>query len=422
MFSGIGGFRAGLTRAGGFQCVGHCEIDKYADRSYRAMYEIQENERFYPDATAINCSDFPEIDLICGGFPCQSWSVAGHRRFFDDDRGKLFFEIARIAEARKPAYLLMENVPGLLYAGKGAAFAVILSKLNELGYAVEWMVLNAAAFGVPQVRKRLFMFAYRDLRCAGKVFPVIGTTPVKLNQMIGGKQGYRVYDTSGAACTQTANGGGGGAKTGLYLVGYNRRDGVKGVRDTALTLNACDYKGINRNQTGNAVFVDLTAGHPKETELARCLTARYAQATLSNHRGERSGVLLIREATKKGYSEAVPGDGIKLGYEGCDGKRGRVGRGVSHTLTATGRHGVVEPSGERYGRIRKLVPRECLRLQGFSEEQIDKLLALMSDSQAYRQAGNAVCVNVAEAIGRKIRAMDEEVKRLDLKKTEGQAA
>ena len=409
MFAGIGGFRAGLTCAGGFQCVGHCEIDKYADASYRAMHDIQEWERFYPDAKAIDPADMPPFDLLCGGFPCQSWSVAGHRRFFEDARGTLFFEIARIADAKKIPYLLMENVPGLLYAEKGKSFAVILATLNELGYSVEWMVLNSAAFGVPQVRKRLFIFAYRDFRCAGKVFPLLGAKPKKLTQLIGGKQGYRVYDTDGAACTQTANGGGGGAKTGLYLVGFNRNDGITGVRDTALTLNASDYKGINRNQTGNAVFVDLTAGHPKETELARCLTAEYGRTSLSNHRGERSGVLMIREATKKGFAEAVPGDGVKLGYEGCAGKRGRVGRGVSHTLTATGRHGVVE----RTGRVRRLTPRECLRLQGFDETQIDKLLAITSDAQAYRQAGNSVTVNLIEAIGRKIREMDENLKRSD---------
>ena len=201
-------------------------------------------------------------------------------------------------------------------------------------------------------------------------------------------------------------------------MGFNRNDGVKGIRDTAITLNASDFRGINRNQTGNAVFVDLTAGHPKPTELARCLTAQYGKATLSHHKGERSGVLMIREDTKKGYAEALPGDGIKLGYEGCKGKRGRVGRGVSHTLTATGRHGVAE----RNGRIRKLMPRECLRLQGFDEEQIDRLLAVTSDCQAYKQAGNSVTVNVIEAIGRRIREVDEELKREDAEREQGEAA
>lgn len=111
MFAGIGGFRAGLTRAGGFQCVGHCEIDKYAEASYRAIHDIRKEERYYPDARAIDPNDLPDFDLLCGGFPCQAFSLAGRRKGFDDARGTLFFEIARLAETRRPSYLLLENVP-----------------------------------------------------------------------------------------------------------------------------------------------------------------------------------------------------------------------------------------------------------------------------------------------------------------------
>lgn len=111
MFAGIGGFRAGLTRAGGFQCVGHCEIDKYADASYRTIHDIREEERYYPDARAIDPDDLPDFELLCGGFPCQAFSNAGRRRGFADARGTLFFEIARLAEAKRPRYLLAENVP-----------------------------------------------------------------------------------------------------------------------------------------------------------------------------------------------------------------------------------------------------------------------------------------------------------------------
>ena len=111
MFAGIGGFRAGLTRASGFQCVGHCEIDKHADASYRAIHDIREEERYYPDARDIDPDDLPDFDLLCGGFPCQAFSNAGRRRGFADARGTLFFEIARLAEAKRPRYMLLENVP-----------------------------------------------------------------------------------------------------------------------------------------------------------------------------------------------------------------------------------------------------------------------------------------------------------------------
>ena len=386
MFAGIGGFRAGLTRAGGFQCVGHCEIDKYADASYRAIHDIQKEERYYPDARKIDPADLPDFDLLCGGFPCQAFSNAGLRRGFADARGTLFFEIARLAQAKRPAYLLLENVPGLLHHDKGRTFAAILSALADLGYHVEWSVLNSAAFGVPQARRRVFLICYLDPRCAGKILPVFGTDPKALIQIIPGPQGSRVYDPSGVACTQTAGAGGMGGKTGLYLV------------------------GANCNQPKNAVFVDLCAGHPKQTDKARCLTARYGQTTLSNRKGERSGVLLIKEATKKGYKEAQPGDSVDLGYAGSNTRRGRIGRDIAHTIdTGSSTQGIVMKGG----RIRRLMPRECLRLQGFEDWQIDRILAINSDAQAYKQAGNSVTVNVIEAIGRRIRAMDKELREAD---------
>ena len=270
MFAGIGGFRTGLTRAGGFRCVGHCEIDKYANASYEAIYEPGKEERYYHDATKIDPADLPDFDLLCGGFPCQTFSIAGRRKGFDDTRGTLFFEIARLAQSKRPPYLLLENVPGLLSHDKGRTFSVILATLNDLGYRVEWMVLNSKHFGVPQSRRRLFLICYLDPRCAGKIFPVFGTGGKALIQVLGGSQGSRVYDADGIACTQTAGAGGVGGKTGLYLVGFNRKDGIVGKRDTAISLNASDFRGINRNQTQNAVLIDLCSGRCPFALDARC--------------------------------------------------------------------------------------------------------------------------------------------------------
>ena len=378
MFAGIGGFRAGLARAGGFQCVGHCEIDKYADASYRAIHDIGKEERYYPDAREIDPRDLPDFDLLCGGFPCQAFSLAGRRRGFADARGTLFFEMARLAEAKRPRYLLLENVPGLLSHDQGKTFAVILSTLDDLGYHVEWAVLNSKHFGVPQSRKRVFLICYLDPRCAGKILPVPGGHGKALIQILGGSQGYRVYDPEGVACTQTAGGGGQGVKTGLYLI-----------------------------PPPGGAFVDLCGGHLRRTEHARCITARYGQTSLSNHRAERSGVLLIGDGTKKGYQEAVSGDCVDVAYPGSKTRAGRVGKRVAHDVAAL--QGIVE----RGGRIRRLMPRECLRLQGFDEEQIDKILAITSDAQAYKQAGNSVTVNVIEAIGHRLRDVDEALRRED---------
>ena len=113
MFAGIGGFREGLSRAGGFTCVGHCECDKYAEHSYRALFDCK-GEWYTEDARNADPDTMPDFDLLCGGFPCQAFSLAGNRKGFGDPRGTLFFELARLAEARKPRYLLFENVPGLL--------------------------------------------------------------------------------------------------------------------------------------------------------------------------------------------------------------------------------------------------------------------------------------------------------------------
>ena len=376
MFAGIGGFRSGLTRAGGFRCVGHCEIDKYANASYTAIYEPGKEERYYPDATKIDPADLPDFDLLCGGFPCQPFSTAGRRRGFADARGTLFFEIARLAQAKRPAYLLLENVPGLLSHDKGKTFSGILSALDDLGYHVEWTVLNSKHFGLPQSRRRLFLIGYLDPRCAGKILPVFGTGGKALVQVLGGPQGSRVYDTGGVACTQTAGAGGMGGKTGLYLI------------------------------PPKDPFVDLCAGIPKRTDAARCLTARYGQTTLSNRKGERSGVLLIKEATRKGYKEALPGDTVDLGFSGSNTRRGRVGHDIAHTLETSCIQGIVENGGH----IRRLMPRECLRLQGFEEWQIDRILTIQSDAQAYKQAGNSVSVPVIEAIARRILAVNEELK------------
>ena len=376
MFAGIGGFRAGLTRAGGFQCVGHCEIDKHAEASYRAIHDVREEERYDPDARRIDPNGLPDFDLLCGGFPCQAFSLAGQRKGFEDARGTLFFEIARLAEAKRPSYLLLENVPGLLNHDRGRTFAAILATLSDLGYHVEWTVLNSKHFGVPQSRKRVFLICYLDPRCAGKILPVPGGHGKALVQVLGGPQGSRVYDPEGVACTQTAGAGGMGGKTGLYLL-----------------------------PPDSASFVDLCVGAPRRTRQARCLTARYGQTTLSNHRGERSGVLLIQEATKKRYQEAGPGDTVDLGYAGSATRAGRVGQRFAHDAASV--QGVVE----RGGRIRRLTSRECLRLQGFEDSQIDKILAITSDAQAYKQAGNSVTVTVIEAIGRRIRAVDEALRK-----------
>lgn len=408
MFAGIGGFRAGLERAGGFTCIGHCEIDKYADRAYRAVHNVKENEVFYEDARQIDTGRMPEFDLLCGGFPYQAFSIAGKRKGFDDTRGTLFFEIARLAREKRPPYLLLENVPGLLSHDKGRTFAAVLDTLCDLGYSVEFQVLNSKDFGVPQSRRRVYIVGYLDPECAGKILPFRGTNPETLKCLLTGRQDSRVYDPAGVSKTLLAKSGGPGGRTGLYFIGYNRKSGITKELETAYTLTASGYRGLNRRHTQNAVLemdekISACAVLTPEREKVRQDGRRIKNKdepmfTLTSQ--DRHGVLMIKEATKSGCKPAHPGDSVNLSYADTNTRRGRVGSKIAHTLDTGSSQGVVTPSL----RIRRLTPRECFRLQGFSEEQIDKLLSVDSDTQAYKQAGNAVTVNVVHALGLRLKA------------------
>lgn len=217
MFAGIGGFRSGLEAIDGFECIGYCEIDKYAKQAYEAMYDTG-GELYFEDARKIIPEQLPHIDLITGGFPCQSFSIAGQRKGFEDTRGTLFFEIARIASVKRPKYLFLENVPGLLSHNKGRTFKTILSSLEELGYDVVWQVLNSKNFGVPQSRKRLYLIGFHRENCAGQVLSFTQTNSKTTVQRYPGKEGDRIYSSEGTSITLTSNAGGFGGRTGLYSI------------------------------------------------------------------------------------------------------------------------------------------------------------------------------------------------------------
>jgi len=137
-----------------FKPIGFSEIDKYASELLSKKFPTIKN---WGDCTKINPSELPDFDMLCGGFPCQSFSIAGKRKGFEDTRGTMFFEIARILEVKRPKIILLENVKGLLNHEKGETFRVILQTMDELGYEVQWMVLNSKFFGVPQNRERVFI-------------------------------------------------------------------------------------------------------------------------------------------------------------------------------------------------------------------------------------------------------------------------
>jgi DNA (cytosine-5)-methyltransferase 1 len=167
MFTGIGGFELGIGYKG--ECIGFSEIDKYASQLLQIKWPTVKN---YGDATKIDERTLPDFDLLVGGFPCQSFSIAGKRKGFDDTRGTLFFDIARILAYKKPRNVLLENVKGLLSHDGGRTFQTIIRVLSDLGYFVEWQVLNSKNFGVPQNRERVFIVGHLGGEPRRKVFPV----------------------------------------------------------------------------------------------------------------------------------------------------------------------------------------------------------------------------------------------------------
>lgn len=158
LFSGIGGIRLGMERTKRFKCVRSCEINKQACRTYEENF----GEDPYGDVTKIESDALPNFDVICGGFPCQAFSHAGHRRGFSDTRGTLFFEIARLMRDRKPLAGLFENVPGLASHDGGRTLETILATIIELGYKPYLKTLNARDFGVPQNRDRVYIVAIQE--------------------------------------------------------------------------------------------------------------------------------------------------------------------------------------------------------------------------------------------------------------------
>ena len=170
LFSGVGGFELGIHRATeDAGCFGYSEIDKYAIQTYEKNWKGHTN---YGDAARINPEDLPDFDLLVGGFPCQAFSIAGKRKGFDDTRGTLFFDIARILAHKRPRHLVLENVKGLLSHDSGKTIQTIAQVLSDLGYRIEWQVLNAKNFGVPQNRERIFIVGHLRGECAGQIFPI----------------------------------------------------------------------------------------------------------------------------------------------------------------------------------------------------------------------------------------------------------
>lgn len=369
LFAGIGGFRFGMESAG-HECVAFCEIDKFARASYKAIHNT-EGEIELHDITTVTDDEIRAIghvDAICGGFPCQAFSIAGHRRGFEDTRGTLFFEIARFASILKPKYLFLENVKGLLNHDKGNTFEVILSALDELGYDVEWQVLNSKDFGVPQNRERVFIIGHLRGERGRKIFPIGGENEKSSAERLGINILGNTKNPNGTA--------------------QRTRDIVHDPEGIVGTLTATDYKGPKQ------------VAIPNEIKKYGTLQPNFNQSGVVYETDGISPTIRTMQGgglePKIRVREATVGDSVNLAHPSSKTRRGRVGEGIANTIVTGNSQGVVTSNF----RIRKLTPRECWRLQGFPDWAFDKAQEVNSNSQLYKQAGNSVTVNVIKEIAR----------------------
>jgi DNA (cytosine-5)-methyltransferase 1 len=294
LFAGVGGFHYGIDRAfsnqqtapivkigqGGNRiiskegadvydrptsplCVYSNEWDKYANECYRKHF----GECDIRDIREVPASDIPDHDLLVGGFPCQAFSIAGKRRGFDETRGTLFFEIARILAAKQPRLLLLENVKGLLSHDGGRTFEIILATLDELGYDLQWQVLNSKDFGVPQNRERVFIIGHLRGTPRPEVFPITKSNRLHPREVTQGvSDAQRIYESDGIAKTLKGLGGGLGAKTGLYTVPMQWRRTEKGK----LWRRESQKRGVD-NTPFNHGYRELV---PKDSEIIGTITSQ----------------------------------------------------------------------------------------------------------------------------------------------------
>lgn len=393
LFAGIGGFRLGMESAG-HECVRFCEIDKFARKSYKAIHNM-EGEIELHDITRVSNESVRRIgsvDVICGGFPCQAFSIAGNRRGFEDTRGTLFFEIARFASILRPKYLFLENVKGLLNHDGGATFETILGALDELGYNVEWQVLNSKDFGVPQNRERVFIIGHLRGECTRGVFPLGGE---------GQKFDSEQLEIDIVGNTKNPNSTALGTSSVVY--------GSKGLIGT---LCARDYK-----EPKQIAIPVLTPERPEKRQNGRRFKDDgEPMFTLTSQ--DRHGIVVAgklpgnhdqnsRVYDPRGLAptlSTMQGGGQENNLVKVVDFYNKITKDEVGTLTSSGGGSTVRAGSfgitDGY-RIRKLTPRECWRLQGFPDWAFDKAQEVNSNSQLYKQAGNSVTVNVIEAISKK---------------------
>lgn len=505
LFAGIGGVSFGFEAVGG-KCVLAAEYDptaegkrQFAQDAYKTLHP---GTPVVGDVFKLDATDVPDHGVLSFTTPCQSFSVAGKRLGFEDTRGTLVFEALRIANAKRPKVLFMENVKGLVNHDKGRTLDTILHAMNEIGYTVDFNVLNSKYFGVPQNRERVFIIALRDdlvepsewhtegntmlpkakrrlkeagLRTFNFDWPSQNSVDFRLRDVLEAEVDPKYYlaeDKTAKLVVELEERGlkdtdrvavEGNLKP-TNCTRHGQRDDVWGANGVAGTINATDYKQprpialetlktprlqqlgyVDKNAQGNRIY---------DADGISCTM----DARTGGLGGSGAGLYLtvetglpIREATTQGYAIAREGDAVNIAFPSSKTRRGRVGEQMANTLEASGcNQGVVEreevrpvitpdrtnkrQNGRRFKedgeeafnctsidqhgvavgeypqyRIRKLTPRETMRLQGFPESATDRLYAEgFSDSRIYKFAGNAVTTTVIKALAEHLLPLIDE--------------
>lgn len=333
LFAGIGGFDLALNRLG-HECVYANDFDKYCKQVYDRHFELPLDTASITD---VDEQTIPDHDLLVGGFPCQAFSIAGKRRGFDEARGTLFFDIARILKHKRPARLLLENVKGLLSHDMGRTFVVILRTLDELGYDVQWQVCNSKDFGVPQNRERIFVAGYLRGTPRSQVFPLAPT-------------------------------------------------------DSATTFSNTIRSGGQRSLTAKHAWDLIQVNNPTHAN-NRVYDPSGIGPTLNTMQGGNRQPKIINPL--KGKTE----------YGWHFEQNVYSPEGHVRTLKSTEGSGN-KPKVVEGATIRRLTPIECERLQGFPDNwTAEGTAGAISNTQRYKMLGNAVTVNVVQAIASKLGEM-----------------
>lgn len=382
-FSGYGGFEWGLIKANiQYECVGISEIDKYAIQCYNQNFP---NIKNYGDITKINEKELPDFDLFVGGFPCQSFSIAGQRKGFEDTRGTLIFDVLRICKEKQPKWIVLENVKGLVNHNKGNTLKVILDSLKEIGYQVIWKILNTKKLGIPQNRERIFIVCFRNDIYKPLEFQFPSEEPLKLllkdilEDEVEAKYYLKPEQVRKLLSPELWN-----------ISSFRKRNIVKNnivqTLQSAMshgnTIPCIDVKDLiglkNRNFSSSAKVLDTESISPT------------LQACMGNGGNQVNYVVscALRSYPRTNNPERDKEIGRFQNLE--------IGKEFSNTISSVQKDSLITNSSF----IRKLTPKECFRLQGFLNDEIN--LDGLSDTQKYRLAGNGISINVTEKLFKRL--------------------